>query len=45
VPYHFVLGPALLYEFGYGLLDQPLKSLAGIVAALVELRRRRANVS
>lgn len=33
---HFILRPALLYQFGYRLFHQTLQSLAGVVAALVK---------
>lgn len=35
--YHFILRPALLYQFGYWLLHQALESFACIVAALMKL--------
>lgn len=36
--YHFILRPALLYQFGYRLLHQTLESFSCIIAALVKLR-------
>lgn len=39
--YHFVLGPALLYKLGYGLLHQTLQSFSCIVTALVKLRTKK----
>lgn len=39
--YHFILRPALLYQFGYRLFHQTLQSLAGVVAALVKLEGKK----
>lgn len=39
--YHFILRPALLYQFGHRLFHQTLQSLAGVVAALVKLEGKK----
>lgn len=43
--YHFILRPALLYQFGYRLFHQTLQSLAGVVAALVKLEGKKKTTT